>query len=118
VRKSSNPAGLSRLIEANDASAGRSDVVKVAVDYRTKAPRRRWPHRRCGNRWGLAALTPLRRISAPRWMTALGPVADVTFSVINSMLPPQFQDMLYVRCLRDCKTGSLQTADTELSTIN
>jgi len=51
-------------------------------------------------------------------MTALGPVADVTFSVINSMLPPQFQDMLYVRCLRDCKTGSLQTADTELSTIN
>ena len=46
------------------------------------------------------------------------PVADGTFSVINSVLPPQFQDMLHVRCLRDCKTGSLQTADTELSTIN
>ena len=34
------------------------------------------------------------------------------------MPPPQFQDMLYVRCLRDCKTGGLQTADTELDTIN
>jgi hypothetical protein len=39
-------------------------------------------------------------------------------SIINSMPPSQFQDMLYVRCLRDCKTGGLQTADTELDTIN
>jgi hypothetical protein len=39
-------------------------------------------------------------------------------SIINSMPPSQFQNMLYVRCLRDCKTGGLQTADTELDTIN
>ena len=48
------------------------------------------------------------------WATSL----EYGLSVVNSMLPPQFQDMLYVRRLRDCKTRSLQTADTELSTIN
>jgi len=49
---------------------------------------------------------------------AFAPLAGVTFSVIDSVLPPQFQDMLYVRFVRDRKTGSLQTADTEVNTIN
>ena len=50
--------------------------------------------------------------------SALGPVADVTVQSFNSVLPPQFQDVLYVRFVRDCKTGSFQTAYTELSMIN
>jgi len=48
------------------------------------------------------------------WTTSL----ELAFSVSDSVLPPQFQDMLYVRCLRGCKTVSLQAADTELGTIN
>ena len=61
-------------------------------------------------------LTSEREMQA---MTAAsGPSANVRFSVIDSVLTSQFQDVLYVRFVRDCKTGSLQTTDTELSAIN
>ena len=51
-------------------------------------------------------------------LLARGASLEHGLSVVNSMLPSQFQDMLYVSCPSDRKTGRLQTADTELNTIN